>query len=421
MIFILRLISISTVVNMSLTKEQKDHLEKIYFDPSNPVSFSGLDKLWNALKKNNRYDISKRQLKDWLLTQDTYTSYFPRKINFKRPRTISPRTDYIWGSDVAYMLAFSDDNDDFAYFTVFIDLFSRFAYAEPLKSLQARAMLNAMQEVFSDRQPQVLFTDAGSEYVNRIVKHYLKSKNIRHYVSRNEKKVAHAERLIKQVKRKLIQYMKEKNTLRWIDVLQDVITAYNNSYHRIIRMTPEQARDQEKQFEVWNNQFERPRKVQRKKTADDRVNELQKSDSSSIKSSRQRKHQQKRRRRRRVSSLRSKTPFKFKVGDRVKVSALSRPFQREYNEKFSTETFTITDRRIQDGITSFSIQDEQKDPIIGWFYPQELLRVILPDDKKYKIEKILKKRTRNGKKELFVKFQGYPKKFNAWVSDVTEL
>ena len=45
-------------------------------------------------------------------------------------------------------------------------------------------------------------------------------------MSRNEKKVAHAERLIKQIKRKLIQYMNEKNSHRWIDVLNDVINAY---------------------------------------------------------------------------------------------------------------------------------------------------------------------------------------------------
>ena len=73
---------------------------------------------------------------------------------------------------------------------------------------------------------------------------------------------------------------------------------------------------------------------------------------------------------------------------------------------------------MQGDIASYSIKDEQNEAISGWFYPQELLKVSVPEDKTYRIEKVLKRRRRNGKEELFVKFRGYPKKFNSWVSDV---
>ena len=211
-----------------------------------------------------------------------------------------------------------------------------------------------------------------------------------------EKKVAHAERLIKQLNRKLAQYMNHTNSNIWINVLQDIIRAYNNSYHHSIQMTPNDARKPENNFKVWNNQYN---------------SNLQNTNSETKKPFKTRT----------FAPRTKKKIWKFTLGDRVKISALKKPFDREYDEKFGSETFTITDRRMQQGIQSYTIKDEQNDPIVGWFYAPELLRVILPDDKQYKIEKVLKRRKRKGKTELFVKFRGYPKKFNSWVSDVENL
>lgn len=54
--------------------------------------------------------------------------------------------------------------------------------------------------------------------------------------------------------------------------------------------------------------------------------------------------------------------------------------------------------------------------IKGTFYEEEIQKVA--DSGFYPVEKILKKRKRHGKVEYFVKFQGYPEKFNAWVDEV---
>ena len=367
-----------------LTKEAREYLSSVYFDPANPAAFSGLEKTWNVIKSEGK--VTKKQLKEWLLEQDTYSSYFPVRRKFNRPRTISPGVNYYWGSDVAYMLPFAEYNNDHSYFVVFIDIFTRYAYAEPLKTLRGKEMVEVMRDVFKTEKPRYLYTDSGTEYTNRIVQRYLKQESITHYTSRNEKKVAHAERLIKQLKRKLLQYMNEKNTHEWVGTLQDVVQAYNNSYHRVINMTPAQAKDA-KQYTVWSNQyFSKPRNSQSPKRL-----------------------------------KKNKNAFKFNIGDRVKISVLKKPFDREYDQRYTTETFTITDKRMQGNIPSYSIKDELNEPIVGWFYPQELLKVIVPSDKSYRIEKVLKRRKRNGKTELFVKFRGYPKKFNSWVSDVENI
>ena len=219
--------------------------------------------------------------------------------------------------------------------------------------------------------------------LKQIIDTYLKIEKVEHYISRNETKVAHAERLIKQLKKNLFKYMDENNTFRWIDVLDPIVHTYNNVYHRSIKMTPTQARNAD-QYALWTNQyFDPPIKEKRKTT-----------------------------------KRKNKQLYKFKVGDQVKVLADKRPFDREYSQRFTEETFTITDRIMKQSIPMYTIKDESNELITGKWFEAEMQKVIVPENKVYRIEKVLKTRKRKGKTEYFVKFRGYPKKFNAWVDNV---
>ena len=366
-----------------LDKKKREYLQNVYFTPKSPGSFGSVQKVWKHIREDGV--VSLNELKQWLLEQDEFTSYRSYKQKFRRPRVVVPYVDAVWGTDVAHMTQFAKDNDNFGYFVVFIDLFSRFAFASPLKTLKGVEMKATLQELFTKGKCEKLFSDRGTEYVNKVVENYLKSENVQHYTSLNEKKVAHAERLIKNIKKKLFKYMNYKNTRRWVDVLEPFIQAYNNTYHRTIQMTPAEARKSDS-YTVWTNQYEQPR-----------------------------------RKARRVAKPRNKSLYRFKIGDRVKLLALRKPFDREYQQAFTTEVFTIIDRAIKDGIDVYSIKDELNKPILGKFYANELTRVIVPDDKTYKIEKVLKRRTRNGRKEIYVKWLGYNNSFNSWVEDIVYL
>ena len=66
---------------------------------------------------------------------------------------------------------------------------------------------------------------------------------------------------------------------------------------------------------------------------------------------------------------------------------------------------------------TYKIIDYDGESVEGSFYDKELQKVEKTDDV-YKIEKILRTRRRAGQKEYFVKWRGYPSKFNSWVNDV---
>lgn len=55
--------------------------------------------------------------------------------------------------------------------------------------------------------------------------------------------------------------------------------------------------------------------------------------------------------------------------------------------------------------------------ITGEFYEEELQKTFINDDTTYKIERIIKKRKRNGKKEIFLKWMGYNFSFNCWIPE----
>ena len=59
---------------------------------------------------------------------------------------------------------------------------------------------------------------------------YLVDKDIYQQITRNQMKANYAERVIQTIKRKIYKYMYHNRTSRYVDVLQDIVNGYNNSY-----------------------------------------------------------------------------------------------------------------------------------------------------------------------------------------------
>ena len=76
--------------------------------------------------------------------------------------------------------------------------------------------------------------------------------------------------------------------------------------------------------------------------------------------------------------------------------------------------FIVSDVRATKPIT-YKIKDLKGEDIKGTFYPPELQK---KKQEIYRIEKVLKKRTRNGTKEVYVKWKGYNNNFNSWIPEI---
>lgn len=68
----------------------EDYLKDIYFDPAKPASLSGPDKLYQFVKKEGNYDISKYKIRKWLQRQEPYSLQRQIRRLANRTHILSP-------------------------------------------------------------------------------------------------------------------------------------------------------------------------------------------------------------------------------------------------------------------------------------------------------------------------------------------
>ena len=88
--------------------------------------------------------------------------------------------DNIWGVDLADMQLISKYNKGIRYLLCAIDLFSKYAFAVPLKDKKGTTIVNAFRSIFDDskRKPYKIWVDHDSEFYNTFFKKWLKDNNI---------------------------------------------------------------------------------------------------------------------------------------------------------------------------------------------------------------------------------------------------
>ena len=110
-----------------------------------------------------------------------------------------------------------------------------------------------------------------------------------------------------------------------------------------------------------------------------------------------------------------KKTFGLKVGDKVRISHLKYTFQRDYQQKWTEEYFVIAHRLRKGSHNMYRLKDTTDEDIDGLFYEIELQKIEKDENSVVRVEKVLKRRRRRGQDELFIKWSGWPKKFNSWI------
>ena len=367
------------VKGKTLSNKIKQYLHDQYYNPSSPGAFSGLEKFYKIIREEGKFQLNKKDVERWLQGQDTYTVHRPVRRKFKRNRVIVSHIDSQWDGDLMDMSSLAKYNNHYRYILLLIDIFSRFVWAVPLKNKSAIEVVKGLKRLFdTGRKPKLLRTDRGREFVNKAVKDFLNLHNVKFFTSHNETKANFSERAIKTVKGKLFKYLYANQTFKYYKVLDSIVNAYNNSYHSSIKMKPGEV-DKNNESALWKQQYLPPVEKHIKPATLKR--------------------------------------YKFSPGDYVRISFLRKTFSREYDQKWSDEIFKVTKRFRREGIPLYKLNDfNGEHEIQGTFYQQELQKIDVPGDKVYKIEKILKSKTVRGKRLYLVKWMGWPKDFNSYVS-----
>ena len=124
-------------------------------------------------------------------------------------------------------------------------MFSKYAWVVPLKDKKGISIVNAFQIILkkSNRKPNKIWVDKGSELYNISLKKWLQDNNIKMYSTNNEGKSVISERFIRTLKNKIYKYMTAISKNVYIDKLDDNVRKYNNTYHTSIKMKPVYVKD----------------------------------------------------------------------------------------------------------------------------------------------------------------------------------
>lgn len=345
----------------------EEYLKKVFYDTSHPSGFGGVDAVYRAARKDG-VNISRKQITKWLRQQPTYTLHKPIRRRFKRNRVVVGGIDEQWQADLVDVASLSQHNGGIRFLLTCIDIFSKYAWVVPLNDKTGMSLIKAFKRILRDgRKPRLLQTDKGTEFTNSRFQSFLKKENIEFFTTQNERKASVVERFNRTLKTKMWKYFTAQNTYDYKPVLQKLVSAYNHSFHRSIKRTPDSVTPANSEV-VWQTLY-------------GPLN-----DERSI-----------------------VTTFKFNLGDTVRISMAARDFSKGY-----LPNWTTISERITRNPPVYKLKDYDGEELKGTFYEQELQRVDKKDEL-YEVEKVLHTRKPRGVKEYFVKWLGYPTKFNSWV------
>ena len=341
-------------------------MDRIYYDVTQPGSFGGVSNL-HKHSKNSRKDV-----REFLQSQNTYTLHKPARINFRRRRTITKGLNDLFQMDLVDLSSIARYNDNHRYILTCIDVLSKYAFAVPLHNKSAPVVSEAIRAIINERRPNFVQTDKGTEFLNHEVQKLFRDNDIKFYTTENDTiKASVCERFNRTLKEKMYRYFTFKSTSRYIDILQALVESYNNTKHSSIGLRPSEVNV--------SNESDVLRKLYRKKLP---------------------------------------LKYKFEPNDQVRISENRRAFKKGYLPHWTEEIFTIN-RRVPTDPATYEIKDYNGEVVKGKFYAEELQKVKKSDDV-YKVEKIIKSRKRLGRTEYLVKWLGYPDSFNSWTLDVLD-
>lgn len=295
----------------------------------------------------------------------------PARRNYPRRKFDVRGLDETWQADLVEMIPYARENNDHKYMLTVIDVFSKFAWAVPIKQKTGKDVTAAMNSVLRQgRIPKNLQTDRGKEFYNSNFQNLMKQFKINLYSTYSNLKASICERFNRTLKNRMWIQFSLRGNYKWLDILPTLMEAYNNTKHRTIGVKPSEVTS---------------------------ANEAQilkrfSSSSSSIK----------------AKSLEKKKP-KFKLNDKVRVSKIKEAFEKGYTPNWSTEIFTIAKVCKTKPIT-YHLKDYKDQPVQGGFYEEELSKVKYPDV--YLIEKVIKRRGN----QIYVKWLGFDDSHNTWIN-----
>lgn len=350
-------------------------LDNIYYNLKSPASFSNAKKIFIEARKILP-NITESEIQKYLNKQYVYTLHKKARKNFIRNPVVAEAPLENFQADlIDYNFnPYTKFNEGYNYILTVIDVFSRKAWAIPIKNKSGKTVTEAMEKVIKINTPLKLQTDKGKEFENSNFKKLMQSYAINHFFTKTTKKCAIVEIFNKTLKNKLHQHMTRIGKYRYIDSVDDAVNSYNNTEHSSIKMAPNDV-NFENTSTVFKNLYNYSSKREMLKA--------------------------------------KKKNRKFATGDTVRQKYNLKFHEKGYYPNWTDKIYKVVN--IVKGVNKpyFHLEDEKGKKIDKRFYQEEIQKI----DKEtlHLIEKIVGEKFIGKKKFYKVRWKNHDEAFDSWI------
>ena len=186
------------------------------------------------------------------------------KKNYATNKTDVYHIDDIWSLDILDLKDYGPENNrNHRYVLVVIDNFSKYGWTVPLKNKNSLTIKDSFENILinSKRKPNLIESDRGKEFYNKIFQDFLNKNNIKLYSRNSSFGSVFAERFNRTIRDLLKKIVFEHGDANWIDVLPTITKQYNNRIHSSTKLTPIQASLKKNEGYVYKNLLDKRKKV----------------------------------------------------------------------------------------------------------------------------------------------------------------
>lgn len=288
-------------------------------------NFPSADKFKKILKANG-LNFTSKEVTNFISNQSIQQVHKP-------VLDIKAKQKFITALDIGEMLQidlldyqkYAKSNNGFKYIFIAVDIFSRYAYAVPIKNKEPKNVLEAFKTI--PFIPKAIFSDSGNEFKG-VFLNYLKEKEVAGLKAEigDHHSLGVIDRFSKTLKTMIAKYMTANNTTKYVEKIDDLLEAYNTTPHNSLGdYSPTQVVEDNKAYRL-----------------------VKKINLAKMKYNNERT-------RRATNSV--------QVGDSVRIKLKKKTFQKGYDITYSKETYSVThidgDKAILSNEKKYKIEDLQ--------------------------------------------------------------
>ena len=165
----------------------------------------------------------------------------PTIQKFERQKVIVNHINEIHSTDLVDMTQYSKINKGYKYIFTNIDVFSKIAYAFPLKTKKIQDIKPCFEKIFEKNKPKYIWSDKEPAFLSKEMQQFFKDNNVKIYHTNSHLKAVVIERFNRSLRELMMKEFVKNNNTVWYNILPKLIKIYNNRYHSTIKMKPIQV------------------------------------------------------------------------------------------------------------------------------------------------------------------------------------